>query len=88
LPPKGRAVNEGDTTGFDKSDKKTTITFAIDNRILNIIRGDANSHKISVNANVVLALNLYLKNTKGSSSLLNSITLSKYFIASSCLPRS
>lgn len=45
-------MNEGDTTGFDKSDKKTTITFAIDNRILNIIRDDAKSHKISVNAKI------------------------------------
>jgi hypothetical protein len=45
-------VNEGDTTGFAKSDKKTTITFAIDDRILKIIRDDADSHKISVNAKI------------------------------------
>jgi hypothetical protein len=45
-------VNEGDTTGFAKSDKKTTITFAIDDRTLKIIRDDADSHKISVNAKI------------------------------------
>jgi hypothetical protein len=52
LRPKGRALNEGDTAGFAKSDKKTTITFAIDDRILKIIRDDADSHKISVNAKI------------------------------------
>lgn len=36
-------------SGRAKSNKKTTITFAIDDRFLEIIRDDANSQKISVN---------------------------------------
>jgi hypothetical protein len=52
LRPKGTAVNGDSTAEFSKSDKKTTITLAIDNRILKIIRDDANSHKISVNAKI------------------------------------
>jgi hypothetical protein len=52
LRPKGTAVNGDSTAEISKSDKKTTITFAIDDRILKIIRDDANSHKISVNAKI------------------------------------
>ena len=52
MRPKGTAVNGDSTAEFSKSDKKTTITLAIDNRILKIIREDANSHKISVNAKI------------------------------------
>jgi hypothetical protein len=52
LRARGRAIDNGDTNGFAKSNKKTTITFAIDNKILKIIREDANSHKISINAKI------------------------------------
>jgi hypothetical protein len=52
LRSKGRGIDNGNTTGFAKSSKKTTITFAIDNKILKIIRDDANSHKISINAKI------------------------------------
>jgi hypothetical protein len=52
-------VNDCNTTGFAKSDKKTTITFAIDNRILKIIRDDADSHIISINAKINYILLLY-----------------------------
>ncbi|MDQ3851314.1 MAG: hypothetical protein M3299_00600 [Thermoproteota archaeon] len=47
-----RGLDNDDMSGPAKSNKKTTITFAIDNRILNIIRDDANSKKISVNAKI------------------------------------
>ena len=47
-----RGTDNGDIIGLASSNKKTTITFAIDNRILNIIRDDANSHKISINAKI------------------------------------
>jgi hypothetical protein len=52
LRARGRAIDNGDTNGLAKSNKKTTITFAIDNKILKIIREDANSHKISINAKI------------------------------------
>jgi hypothetical protein len=53
LRSKGSDINNnGDTSVPTKSNKKTTITFAINNKILDIIRDDANSHKISVNAKI------------------------------------
>ncbi len=59
LRSKGRGSDNGDKSGLTKSNKKTTITFAINNRILNIIREDAKSHKISVNAKINDILSRY-----------------------------
>ncbi len=52
LRSRRRGPDNDGMSGLAKSNKKTTITFAIDDRILNIIRDDADSHKISVNAKI------------------------------------
>ena len=52
LRPRRRGIDDGNMSGRAKSNKKTTITFAIDDRFLEIIRDDANSQKISVNAKI------------------------------------
>jgi hypothetical protein len=52
LRPRRRGIDGDNTSRRAKSNKKTTITFAIDDKFLEIIRADANSQKISVNAKI------------------------------------
>jgi hypothetical protein len=40
LRPRRRGIDDGNMSGRAKSNKKTTITFAIDDRFLEIIRDD------------------------------------------------
>jgi hypothetical protein len=48
LRPRRRGIDDGNMSGRAKSNKKTTITFAIDDRFLEIIRDDANSHNTAI----------------------------------------